>query len=167
MNFSDYAKKNDCSRNYISFIQYHFCSQKFMEQLFDPRLYLINKYLQTTLQGLSYMLWLHDDIWLIVHCCQTQNVTLMRTHYYFLFVQSDIIIRRTLLSVCFLLEVKFIQIEWSEKVSLFFIPFDLDYMSAWFLFYEVKSKASYSNPGLCIAFVVCCLFYFQRRYHRK
>ena len=63
-----------------------------------------------------------------------------------LFVQSDIyIIQRTLVwGVCFLLgsvlsEIHLDRMD-AKKFLLFFIPFDLIYMSAWFLFYEVDSK---------------------------
>ena len=81
-----------------------------------------------------------------------------------LFVQTDIyIIQRTLVwGVFFLLgsvlsEIQLDRMD-AKKFLLFFIPFDLIYMLAWLLFYEVDSKkdyVSYSNPGLWgIAFVV-------------
>lgn len=89
---------------------------------------------------------------------------------YTLLVQTDVyIIQRMLVwGVCFLLgsvlsEIHLDRID-SKKFLLFFITFDLIYMLAWFLLYEVDSKkdyVSYSNPGLWgIAFVACILFAF-------
>ena len=178
--FFDYAKKKTIVLGipYIFYSIIHFCLQKIAgttvripTTIFD----LINIYKQPL--GVSwyiYVLWsilmIYGLLSIVVKKRRMLLLISALAYCSTLFVQSDIyIIQRTLVwGVCFLLgsvlsEIHLDRMD-AKKFLLFFIPFDLIYMSAWFLFNEVDSKkdyVSYSNPGLWgIAFVVCILFSF-------
>ncbi len=178
--FLDYAKKKTIILGipYIFYSIVHFCLQKVAgatvrvpTTIFD----LINIYKQPL--GVSWYIYV---LWSILIIYGLLSIVIKNRRILFLisvlaycctlFVQTDIyIIQKTLVwGVCFLLgsilsEIRLNRID-SKKFLLFFIPFDLIYMLAWLLFYEVDSKkdyVSYSNPGLWgIAFVVCILFAF-------
>lgn len=178
--FLDYAKKKTIILGipYIFYSIVHFCLQKVAgatvrvpTTIFD----LINIYKQPL--GVSWYIYV---LWSILIIYGLLSIVIKNRRILFLisvlaycctlFVQTDIyIIQKTLVwGVCFLLgsilsEIRLNRID-SKKFLLFFIPFDLIYMLAWLLFYEVDSKkdyVSYSNPGLwAIAFVVCILFAF-------
>ena len=178
--FFDYAKKKTIVLGipYIFYSIIHFCLQKIAgttvripTTIFD----LINIYKQPL--GVSwyiYVLWSILMIYgLLSIVIKKRRMLLLISVFAYcctLFVQTDIyIIQRTLVwGVFFLLgsvlsEIQLDRMD-AKKFLLFFIPFDLIYMLAWLLFYEVDSKkdyVSYSNPGLWgIAFVVCILFAF-------
>lgn len=178
--FLDYAKKKTIILGipYIFYSIVHFCLQKVAgatvrvpTTIFD----LINIYKQPL--GVSWYIYV---LWSILIIYGLLSIVIKNRRILFLisvlaycctlFVQTDIyIIQKTLVwGVCFMLgsvlsEIRLNRID-SKKFLLFFIPFDLIYMVAWLLFYEVDSKkdyVSYSNPGLWgIAFVVCILFAF-------
>lgn len=178
--FLGYAKKKTIILGipYIFYSIVHFCLQKVAgatvrvpTTIFD----LINIYKQPL--GVSWYIYV---LWSILIIYGLLSIVIKNRRILFLisvlaycctlFVQTDIyIIQKTLVwGVCFLLgsilsEIRLNRID-SKKFLLFFIPFDLIYMLAWLLFYEVDSKkdyVSYSNPGLwAIAFVVCILFAF-------
>lgn len=178
--FLDYSKKKTIVLGipYIFYSIIHFCLQKIAggtvrvpTTIFD----LINIYKHPL--GVSwyiYVLWSILMIYgLLSIVIKKRRMLLLISVFAYcctLFVQTDIyIIQRTLVwGVFFLLgsvlsEIQLDRMD-AKKFLLFFIPFDLIYMLAWLLFYEVDSKkdyVSYSNPGLWgIAFVVCILFAF-------
>ena len=187
--FLDYAKKKTIVLGipYIFYSIIHFCLQKIAggtvrvpTTIFD----LINVYKHPL--GVSwyiYVLWSILMIYgLLSIVIKKRRMLLLISVFAYcctLFVQTDIyIIQRTLVwGVFFLLgsvlsEIQLDRMD-AKKFLLFFIPFDLIYMSAWLLFYEVDSKkdyVSYSNPGLWgVAFIfsVIVAFVFFPKMEKK
>ena len=187
--FLDYAKKKTIVIGipYIFYSIIHFCLQKIAggtvrvpTTIFD----LINVYKHPL--GVSwyiYVLWSILMIYgLLSIVIKKRRMLLLISVFAYcctLFVQTDIyIIQRTLVwGVFFLLgsvlsEIQLDRMD-AKKFLLFFIPFDLIYMSAWLLFYEVDSKkdyVSYSNPGLWgVAFIfsVIVAFVFFPKMEKK